>query len=153
MLVAAFSAALDNGAPMKSVTLLAKTHDLGITPSRGRPRVSNDNPYSESLFRTLKYCPQWPSTGFASLDEARVWVRDFMTWYNTVHRYGRIRFVTPTQRHEGEDKKILARRDDVYGLAKQRKTERCSGATRSWEPIGTVYLNPKREMTVEIKVA
>ncbi|MBN0120159.1 transposase family protein, partial [Pseudomonas aeruginosa] len=50
----------DNGAPMKSLTLLSKMHDLGITPSRGRPRVSNDNPYSESLFRTLKYCPQWP---------------------------------------------------------------------------------------------
>ena len=50
----------DNGAPMKSSTLLSKLYDLGITPSRGRPRVSNDNPYSESLFRTLKYCPQWP---------------------------------------------------------------------------------------------
>ncbi len=65
----------DNGAPMKSVTLLSKMYDLGITPSRGRPRVSNDNPYSESLFRTLKYCPQWPQDGFASLDAARAWVR------------------------------------------------------------------------------
>lgn len=55
----------DNGAPMKSLTLLSKMYDLGITPSRGRPRVSNDNPYSESLFRTLKYCPQWPQDGFA----------------------------------------------------------------------------------------
>lgn len=58
----------DNGAPMKSTTLLSKMYDLGITPSSGRPRVSNDNPYSEALFRTLKYCPQWPQTGFASLD-------------------------------------------------------------------------------------
>ena len=72
----------DNGAPMKSVTLLTKMYDLGITPSRGRPRVSNDNPYSESLFRTLKYCPLWPSDGFASLEAAREWVRDFMAWYN-----------------------------------------------------------------------
>src|SRR3546814_9148361 len=71
----------DNGAPMKSVTLLSKIYDLGITPSRGRPRVSNDNPYSESLFRTLKYCPQWPLDGFASLDAARAWVRNFMRWY------------------------------------------------------------------------
>ena len=58
-------------------------YDLGITPSRGRPRVSNDNAYSESLFRTLKYCPQWPQAGFPSLDAPRAWVRDFMLWYNT----------------------------------------------------------------------
>ena len=77
----------DNGAPMKSVTLLSTMYELGITPSRGRPRVSNDNPYSESLFRTLKYCPQWPQNGFASLDAARVWVRDFIRWYN--HNTGR----------------------------------------------------------------
>jgi len=72
----------DNGAPMKSLTLLAKLYELGVTPSRGRPRVSNDNPYSESLFRTLKYCPQWPAQGFADLDAARAWVRDFVAWYN-----------------------------------------------------------------------
>ncbi len=75
----------DNGAPMKSVTLLSKMYELGTTPSRGRPRVSNDNPYSESLFRALQYCPQWPQDGFASLDAARAWVRDFMRWYNTEH--------------------------------------------------------------------
>lgn len=92
----------DNGAPMKSVTLLTKMHDLGVTPSRGRPRVSNDNPYSESLFRTLKYCPQWPSDGFASLEAAREWVRDFMAWYNEEHRHSRIRFVTPNERHRGD---------------------------------------------------
>jgi putative transposase len=143
----------DNGAPMKSVTLLSKMHDLGITPSRGRPRVSNDNPYSESLFRTLKYCPQWPVNGFGGLDEARTWVRDFMTWYNTVHRHSRIRFVTPTQRHDGKDKEILARRHDVYRLAREKKPERWSAETRNWSPIGTVYLNPERELSVIVKVA
>lgn len=79
----------DNGAPMKSVTLLSKMYELGIMPSRDRPRVSNDNPYSESLFRTLKYCPQWPQNGFASLDAARAWVRDFMRWYNNEHHRSR----------------------------------------------------------------
>ncbi|MGA8118335.1 MULTISPECIES: IS3 family transposase [Gammaproteobacteria] len=143
----------DNGAPMKSVTLLTKMYDLGITPSRGRPRVSNDNPYSESLFRTLKYCPQWPLGGFNSLDDARVWVRDFMTWYNTEHRHSRIRFVTPAQRHEGKDQEILARRDAIYGQARERRPERWSGETRNWKPVGTVYLNPERELTVSIKVA
>ena len=103
----------DNGAPMKSSTLLSKLYDLGITPSRGRPRVSNDNPYSESLFRTLKYCPQWPKDGFADLDAARCWVRDFIRWYNHEHRHSRIRFVTPAQRHRGEDQEVQIGRAHV----------------------------------------
>lgn len=94
--------------------LLSKLYDLGITPSRGRPRVSNDNPYSESLFRTLKYCPQWPTGGFESLDAARIWLRDFILWYNHQHRHSRIRFVTPAQRHRGEDKQVLAKRHVLY---------------------------------------
>lgn len=134
----------DNGAPMKSVTLLSKMHDLGVTPSRGRPRVSNDNPYSESLFRTLKYCPQWPSSGFADLDAARSWVRDFMRWYNHEHRHSRIRFVTPAERHRGQDQQILARRHELYEQARQRNPQRWSGQTRNWEPIGAVLLNPDR---------
>jgi putative transposase len=134
----------DNGAPMKSVTLLTKMHDLGVTPSRGRPRVSNDNPYSESLFRTLKYCPQWPSDGFASLEAAREWVRDFMTWYNEEHRHSRIRFVTPSERHRGDDKALLAKRDAVYQAARARHPTRWSRTTRNWAPIGAVMLNPER---------
>jgi putative transposase len=129
---------------MKSVTLLTKMYDLGITPSRGRPRVSNDNPYSESLFRTLKYCPLWPSDGFASLEAAREWVRDFMTWYNEEHRHSRIRFVTPNERHRGEDKALLAKRDAVYQAARARHPTRWSGKTRDWTPIGAVMLNPDR---------
>jgi putative transposase len=134
----------DNGAPMKSVTLLAKLYELGVTPSRGRPRVSNDNPYSESPFRTLKYCPQWPAQGFADLVEARVWVRDFMAWYNNAHRHSRLRFVTPAQRHRGEDSAILAKRDAVYQAARAERPERWPGKTRNWSPIGTVTLNPER---------
>jgi putative transposase len=143
----------DNGAPMKSVTLLSKMYELGITPSRGRPRVSNDNPYSESLFRTLKYCPQWPQEGFASLDGARTWVRDFMRWYNNEHRHSRIRFVTPAERHRGLDRQVLARRHELYERAKEKKPERWSGQTRNWEPIGTVLLNPDREQQIEKKAA
>jgi len=135
----------DNGAPMKSLTLLAKMYDLGITPSRGRPRVSNDNPYSESLFRTLKYCPQWPADGFATIEAARGWVREFITWYNDQHRHSRIRFVTPAQRHRGEDKAILQQRNALYENAKQQRPERWSGNTRNWEPVGEVNLNPERE--------
>jgi putative transposase len=134
----------DNGAPMKSATLLAKLYELGITPSRGRPRVSNDNPYSESLFRTLKYCPQWPAHGFASLDAARAWVHDFIQWYNHQHRHSRIRFVTPAERHRGDDKAVLAKRHAVYTAAKEQRPERWPGKTRNWEPVGAVMLNPDR---------
>lgn len=138
----------DNGAPMKSVTLLSKLYDLGITPSRGRPLVSNDNPYSESLFRTLKYCPQWPTGGFESLDAARIWVRDFILWYNHQHRHSCIRFVTPAQRHRGEDKQVLAKRHVLYQQARNQHPHRWSGATRNWQPIGVVTLNPERELPV-----
>jgi putative transposase len=133
----------DNGAPMKSSTLLAKMYDLGITSSRGRPRVSNDNPYSESLFRTLKYCPQWPAAGFATLQAARDWVSRFINWYNHEHRHSRIRFVTPAQRHAGNDDAILAARHAVYQAAKAHRPERWSGATRNWQPITEVMLNPE----------
>jgi len=135
----------DNGAPMKSQTLLSKMHDLGITPSRGRPRVSNDNPYSESLFRTLKYCPQWPKDGFANLDAARDWVRNFMRWYNHEHRHSRIRFVTPAERHRGLDQQVLACRHALYKKARASNPGRWSGQTRNWEQIGAVMLNPDRE--------
>lgn len=143
----------DNGAPMKSLTLLAKMYDLGLTPSRGRPRVSNDNPYSESLFRTLKYCPQWPVDGFESIEAARIWVRDFVMWYNDSHCHSRIRFVTPAQRHRGEDAVILKRRHELYEEAKQKRPERWSGNTRNWEPVGAVSLNPEREEMVLKKAA
>lgn len=134
----------DNGAPMKSATLLAKMQDMGITPSRSRPRVSNDNPYSESLFRTMKYCPQWPTKGFATLEAAQAWVRDFVQWYNHEHRHSRIRFVTPEQRHRGEDHGILEKRHAIYEAAKAANPARWSGKTRNWSPIGSVMLNPER---------
>ncbi|WP_434782948.1 IS3 family transposase [Ferrovum myxofaciens] len=135
----------DNGSPMKSSTLLAKLHNLGITPSRSRPRVSNDNLYAESLFRTLKYCPQWPSKGFESLDEARGWVRHFVSWYNEEHCHSKIRFVTPGQRHRGEDQEILAKRHALYQTAKEKTPRRWTGQTRNWAPIGEVQLNPDRK--------
>lgn len=134
----------DNGAPMKSLTMRAKMYDLGVITSRSRPRVSNDNPYSESLFRTVKYHPRWPSEGFKSLDEARLWVKEFVDWYNNEHRHSRIKFVTPSQRHEGLDIEILAKRKTLYQEKRNERPDRWSRSERNWQPIGDVELNPEQ---------
>ena len=134
----------DNGGPMKGSTMLATLHKLGVVASFSRPHVSDDNPFSEALFRTLKYRPEYPSEAFSSLEHARVWVASFVTWYNTAHRHSAIRFVTPDERHDGRDKDILATRHCVYQLARDKNPERWSAQTRNWKPVETVTLNPKR---------
>ncbi len=134
----------DNGGPMKGSTMLATLQRLGVVPSFSRPHVSDDNPYSEALFRTLKYRPEYPSEAFSSLEHARAWTSSFVTWYNTEHRHSAIRFVTPDERHDGRDEDILAKRHRVYQLAREKNPERWSGTTRNWDPVGTVTLNPKR---------
>ena len=135
----------DNGAPMTSHTLQAKLVELGITPSHSRPRVSNDNAFAESVFKTVKYCPQWPSQGFLSLEESRKWMLAFVRFYNQKHRHSGIRFVTPEQRHEGQDRRILESRKQVYRKAREKNPLRWSGKLRNWEPIKSVALNPERE--------
>ena len=135
----------DNGAPMKSFTMQAKMYELGVTPSRSRPRVSNDNPYSESLFRTLKYCPKWPMSGFETIEEARKWVSEFVSWYNDEHRHSQIKFVTPSQRHTGQDIEILRQRKKLYETKKCQNPSRWSGSTRNWEYVSSVSLNPNKK--------
>lgn len=137
----------DNGAPMKGATMLATLQRLGLIPSFSRPSVSDDNPFSEALFRTLKYCPQYPERAFADIGAARRWVARFVDWYNRVHRHSAIRFVTPQQRHSGQDHAILQRRHDVYENARRRHPERWTGQTRDWTPAKAVSLTgyrPKR---------
>jgi transposase InsO family protein len=135
----------DNGSPMKGATMLATLQRLGVVPSFSRPSVSNDNPYSESLFGTMKYTPAFPSKPFESLDAAREWVYDFVHWYNHEHRHSGIQFVTPAQRHSGVERSILENRETVYQAAKQRNPERWSRETRNWEPVGEVWLNPENQ--------
>lgn len=132
----------DNGSPMKGATMLATLQALGVAPSFSRPAVSNDNPYSESLFKTLKYRPGYPQQPFKDLLAARVWVGAFVHWYNEEHRHSAINFVTPAQRHAGLDTALLASRTSVYEAAKLRHPERWSGQTRSWKPVLVVHLNP-----------
>lgn len=133
----------DNGSPMKGASLLATLQQLGVIPSYSRPSVSNDNPYSESLFRTLKYRPEYPENGFTDLTAARIWVSEFVNWYNTQHLHSAIRFVTPQQRHHGQDKEILANRTRVYQEAKLKNPARWSRDIRNWQPVAEVYLNPE----------
>lgn len=135
----------DNGGPMKGATMLATLQKLGIAPSFSRPRVSDDNPFSESLFKTLKYCPEYPRGGFSSLTSARQWVEKFVHWYNNDHCHSGIKFVTPSQKHSGEDFQILAARKSVYEQAKQLRPSRWSGSTRNWDPIDIVILNPEKK--------
>lgn len=133
----------DNGSPMKGATMLATLERLGVMPSFSRPSVSNDNAYSESAFRTLKYNSRIPSKPFESLPVAREWVAQFVGWYNLEHRHSSIKFVTPDQRHRGEDVQILAGRDQLYQVARDKHPERWSGNTRNWDPVGPVSLNPQ----------
>jgi len=142
----------DNGSPMKGATMLATLHQLGVTPSFSRPSVSNDNPYSEALFKTLKYYPGCPDKPFDSLEEARIWVAQFQTWYNDSHRHSGVKFVTPSERHRGDDQAILDQRKALYEKAKSNHPERWSGSTRNWKRIETVFLNPGRTITQEDKV-
>jgi len=135
----------DNGSPMKGATMLATLQKLGVIPSFSRPSVSDDNPYSESLFRTLKYAPAYPGKPFESLDAARQWVREFVRWYNTEHRHSAIRYVTPHQRHSGKEEDLLEQRKAVYEAAKERNPSRWSGNTRNWEAVTEVWLNPPKE--------
>ena len=139
----------DNGSPMKSQTLKIKLEELGVLPSYSRPRVSNDNAYAESVFRTLKYRPQWPSNGFKDLAEVRRWVERFVRWYNHEHKHSKIRFVTPQQRHAGQDQQILDKRKVVLEKARNKTPLRWgSREIRNCTAVGAVMLNPDREQQI-----
>jgi len=134
----------DNGSPMKGSTMLQTLYTLGITPSRSRPRVSNDNPYAESIFRTCKYRPNYPMQGFIDIIVAREWVLKFVRWYNYRHKHSGLNFITPHQRHTNQADKIFAQRDKVYRRAKENTPERWSQSTRNWSLENEVWLNPEK---------
>lgn len=141
----------DNGSPMKGSTLKATMERLGVIASYSRPRVSDDNPYSESLFRTLKYRPDYPRGAFDSLADARQWVDGFVNWYHYEHLHSGIGFVTPLQRHEGQAEAILEARRAVYEEARQRHPERwASGTTRAWSSPEVVVLNPVKDARLSV---
>lgn len=139
----------DNGSPLKAGTVLSTMQQLGLTPSHSRPRVSNDNPHAEALFRTAKYHPTLPP-GFNSLEEARTWSESFVKWYNTEHYHSALNFVTPGQKHAGEDIAILTERKKIYEQAKAKNPARwIQNKIRNWNPIEETSLNPIDHRKVE----
>mgnify|MGYP001179574928 FL=1 len=138
----------DNGATFKATTVLAMLYWLGIKPSYSRPRVSDDNAFVESLFRTAKYRPEFPAAGFADLDAARAWASRFVHWYNHEHLHSGIRYVSPANRHDGHDEQILQRRHALYLEARERNPRRWTRGTRNWSRVAVVTLNPERKDVV-----
>jgi transposase InsO family protein len=136
----------DNGAPMKSYTLKERLEVLGVLSSYSRPRVSNDNPYSEAGFRTLKYRPGYPQDGFKTIEDAREWVCTFVDWYNNKHYHSGINFLTPNSRHNGQDEEIMRRRKELYESARKLHPQRFNKGIQKWESPKTVALNPTDEV-------
>ena len=138
----------DNGATLKATTVVALMHWLGLKASYSRPRVSDDNASVESLLRTAKYRPQFPTKGL-NLDQARTWATSFVQWYNHDHRHSGIRYFSPAQRHAGEDWAVLQARHALYQRAREENPRRWARHTRNWNPISVVTLNPEREAVIK----
>ncbi|PHV03512.1 integrase core domain-containing protein, partial [Iodobacter sp. BJB302] len=114
-----------------------------------RPAVSNDNPYSESLFKTLKYRPMQLPKPFDDLLAARQWATQVVHWYNNEHRHSSIQYVTPTERHAGQDQALLQQRIAVYEAARAAHPLRWTKGTRNWERVNIVHLNPEKSPEAE----
>lgn len=143
----------DNGAPMKGATFLATLEKLGVQSSFSRPRTSNDNAFSESLFKTMKYAPVYPKNGFNSLEEARIWVIQFVHWYNEEHYHSGINYVTPHARHEGKDQLILDKRNKIIKKAMMKNPERWSNKVKKYDFQKSVALNPTKDMEHQLAIS
>jgi putative transposase len=131
----------DNGSAMRAATLEVRLEELGVLRAFTRPRVSNDNPYSEALFRTATYRPDYPSRLFASKEEVCQWAAAFVDWSVHQHRHSAIRFVTPQQRHSGKAAAICHQRTLVYEQARDRHPRRWSRSIRSWQQPAVVWIH------------
>ena len=141
----------DNGSPMKGSSLLETMYRLNVISSYSRPRVSNDNAFAESIFKTCKYRPDYPSKGFINITTARDWVLQFVHWYNHRHKHSGLKFISPIERHEGREAQIMKQRNKVYAAAKAKNPNRWSGRTRNWDLPEFVALNPEKEEKILAK--
>ncbi len=132
----------DRGAPMTSKCTAQLLADLGITRSLSRPQVSDDNPFSEAQFKTLKYHPGFPGR-FAGFDAAQTFCRSFFPWYNHEHRHGGIAMLTPDDVHSGRAERVLLRRQAALDGAYEAHPERFPHGRPTTQPLApVVYINP-----------
>lgn len=132
----------DRGTSMKSKSVADLLSDLGVIKSHGRPKVSDDNPYSEAQFKTLKYCPEFPER-FGSIEDAQGFCRAFFRWYNSEHLHSGIAMLTPESVHYGEAEAILSKRRETLQQAARAQPRRFKGKTP--EPASlpkAVWINP-----------
>ena len=132
----------DNGGPMRAQSLALLLADLGVTPSHSRPSTSDDNPFSEAQFKTLKYRPGYPDR-FGSIQDARTWARPFFHWYNEEHYHTGLNLLTPASVHSGKTAVIQQQRQRVMRAAYAAHPERFSqGAPVVAAPPSAVWINP-----------
>ena len=132
----------DNGHPMRGLTLMALFQLLSIKVSHNRPRTSNDNPYIESWFKTMKYQGSYPRS-FATIDDAKEWMAVFVDWYNHEHLHSALDYVTPAQVRHGEAEAIFQQRNATMMKAKEAFPERWgTRQVKVWKAPHTVVLNP-----------
>jgi putative transposase len=135
----------DRGSAMTSKPVALLMADLGVTKTHSRPHVSNDNPYSEAQFKTLKYRPDYPGR-FGCQPDARNWAREFFQWYNHEHHHGALGLLTPADVHFGRDRAVLAQRQQVLETAYQKNPERfVKGQPTPARLPGAVWINPPKE--------
>ena len=135
----------DRGSSMKSKVVALLLSDLGVTQSHSRPYVSDDNPFSEAQFKTLKYRPDFPER-FGSIQDAKAFCRDFFHWYNNVHYHSGLNWLTPATVHDGRTDRIVRRRQLALDRARQRHPERFVNARRKIAgPPDKVWINPPAE--------
>jgi putative transposase len=137
---------------LRAATLESRLKELGILRSFSRPRVSNENPYSETLFRTAKYWPDYPSRPFTNAEEACLWGATFLDWYNHRRRPRGIKFVTPHQRHSGQTVEICRQWTLVYKQARLQNPRRWSRAIRYWHQQEVVWIKPPRPVNESMSV-
>jgi len=130
----------DNGGPMKGLSLVAFLTEMQVGLSFSRPRVSDDNPFIESFFKTVKYHVTYPKC-FTGITAARGWFADFINWYNTLHLHSALGYVTPNQKHNGEDLALFAKRQVILNKAALIHPERFVAGPRTVQPERVVTLN------------
>jgi putative transposase len=132
----------DNGGPMRAKSLALLLSDLGVSASPSRPHTSDDNPFSEAQFKTLKYRPDYPDR-FGSLADARAWTRPFFAWYNEEHYHSGLNLLTPASVHYGQATVIQRQRQTVLSAAYATHPERFSqGVPVVAGPPAAVWINP-----------